>query len=305
MLDTLAPRAHDTAMNNHLKGLMITALGVMFIVPDALFVRLIEAEALAIAFWRGLFAGLLVLGLVTWTMGRGAVGNVLRAGPPAWGYMVLYGLSAPGFVVAISLTSVANVVFILAAMPVFATIFSRIWLGEPIVPRMVWTMVGVFLGLGVILIGSKEQAGAHWTGDLVALGVALFFAAALTCVRQVRAQSMLPAVPVALIGGALLIQLFVDVLAPFAEFWPLFLGHGLFIAFASGLLVLGPRYLSSAEVALLLLLETTLAPLLVWAVMGEDPGRWTLLGGAIMISVLVISNLVALRRRRIRPGAGG
>lgn len=292
-------------MNDHLKGLMITTLGVLFIVPDALFVRLIEAEALAIAFWRGVFAGLLILGFVTWRMGRGAIGRVLRAGPPAWGYMALYGVSAPGFVVAVSLTSVANVVFILAAMPVFATIFSRIFLGEPINPRMVWTMVGVFLGLAVILSGSKEQAGAHWSGDLVALMVALFFAAALTCVRQVRAQSMLPAVPVALIGGAVVMLPFADVISPFAQYWPLFLGHGVFIAFASGLLVLGPRYLSSAEVALLLLLETTLAPLLVWAVMGENPGRWTLVGGAIMISALVVSNMVALRRRRVRPAAGG
>ena len=67
--------------------------------------------------------------------------------------------------------------------------------------------------------------------------------------------------------------------------------------------MLGPRYLSSAEVALLILLESVLAPLLVWAVVGEDPGRWALVGGAVVIGALLVSNLIALRRRRRVPVA--
>ncbi len=285
-------------MSDHLKGLLLTTLGVLFLVPDSLFVRLIEAEVLAIAFWRGLIAGGLILAFVLLREGAGAVGSALRAGPKAWAYIVFFGVSAPGFVLAVSLTSVANVVFILAAMPVFAAIFSRIFLGEPISARMVWTMGGVFVGLGVILWGSGATVGASWQGDLVALMVACLFAAALTAVRGLRARSMLPAVPVALLGAACLMGLFVDVVAPLAEYWPLFLAHGAFIAGAAGLMVLGPRYLSSAEVSLLILLESIFAPLLVWYVIGENPGRWALMGGAIVIAVLLVSNLVMLRRMR-------
>lgn len=51
-----------------------------------------------------------------------------------------------------------------------------------------------------------------------------------------------------------------------------------FIAVATCFLTLGPRYISSAEVSLLILLESVLAPLLVWAVVGEDPGRWAIVG---------------------------
>ncbi|TQM93213.1 DMT family transporter [Roseinatronobacter monicus] len=288
-------------MNSHLKGLLITTLGVLFIVPDSLFIRLIDADALAIAFWRGLIGGGLILGFVLMREGVGAFGQVLRAGRPTLGYILFFGISAPGFVLAVSLTSVANVVFILAAMPVFAAIFSRIWLGEPISRRMVWTMLGVFVGLGVILWGSHERAGATWQGDLVALAVSASFAAALTAVRGLRTRSMLPAVPIAMIGAALLILPFTDVMAPVAAQWPLLLGHGVFIAFAAGLMVLGPRYLSSAEVSLLILLESVLAPLLVWFAIGEDPGPWALVGGGLVICVLLVSNLVMLVQvRRIR-----
>ena len=58
-------------MNDHLKGLLITTLGVLLVIPDALFVRLIGAEPMVTAFWRGLTAGSVVLigVLVIWGLG--------------------------------------------------------------------------------------------------------------------------------------------------------------------------------------------------------------------------------------------
>ena len=50
--------------------------------------------------------------------------------------------------------------------------------------------------------------------------------------------------------------------------------------------------------SLLILLESVLAPILVWAVVGEDPGSWALVGGVVVIGALVASNLVVLMRRR-------
>ena len=74
---------------------------------------------------------------------------------------------------------------------------------------------------------------------------------------------------------------------------------GFFIVVSSALLALGPRYISSAEVGLLILLESVLAPLLAWMVIDEHPGHWALLGGLVVISALGISNaLVLLRKKR-------
>ena len=75
-------------------------------------------------------------------------------------------------------------------------------------------------------------------------------------------------------------------------------GHAGFIVIASVLLALGPRYITSAEVSLLVLVESVCAPLLVWAVLGEDPGGWALIGGAVVLGALFISNLWVLMRRR-------
>lgn len=285
-------------MNDHLKGLLITGLGVLFIVPDALFVRLIEADGLTIAFWRNLTAGSFILIFVLATQGRAHLGRALQGGRPALAYVVLFGMSSVGFVMAVTLTSVANVVFIIATMPVFAAVLSRVFLGELISRRMILTMLGVFAGMAIILAGSQKTAGASWQGDLVAVGVAFCFAAAMTALRNLRGRPTLPLLPVALLASALVLLPVADIAGPLAAQWWLLIGHGAFITVASSLMTLGPRYITSAEVTLLILLESILAPLLVWALLGEDPGRLTLLGGALIIVVLLASNLVVLWQLR-------
>lgn len=285
-------------MSEHLKGLLLTALGVLFVVPDSLFVRLIDGDAATIAFWRGLTAGSVILAGVLAAQGTQGFARVARTGRAGLAYTALIAVTAPGFVLAVSLTSVANVVFILASMPVFAALFSRVFLGEPVGRRMVLTMTGVFAGLGIIALGSGETEGAHWSGDLVALCVSASFAAAMTAARQLRAVSMIPAIPLAFLGASLALWPLAEPLEVWAANWPLLLAHGAFISVSTCLLTLGPRYISSAEVALLILLESVLAPLLVWAVVGEDPGPWAIAGGAVVVGALVVSNLVLLRQRR-------
>ena len=289
-------------MNMHAKGLLVTTLGVLCVVPDSLFVKLIVADPMVTAFWRGMTSGVMILIGLLMVQGTRGFHAVLTSGWPGWIYIILIGSTAPAFVLAVTHTSVANVVFIFASMPVFAAIFGRVFLGETIRPRMIWTMLVVMIGLAIIAYGSGDSEVASWKGDLIALYVSAAYAAALTAVRKLKSVSMIPAIPIGYIGAALLLWPFVEPMAPVAVQWPLLLGHGAFIAIATCLLTMGPRYISSAEVSLLILLESVLAPLLVWAVVGENPGRWAILGGAVVIGALMVSNLVALRRRReIQP----
>jgi drug/metabolite transporter (DMT)-like permease len=195
---------------------------------------------------------------------------------------------------------VANTTIIIASMPVFAAIISWLALGETLGRRMIWTIALVFAGLLVIGYGTMQEGsdGASLTGDLAALAVSLFFAIALTAARKARAKSMIPALPVAYIICAVLLLPFVEPLSvPSHQWWLVALHGGFFITLSSCMLALGPRYISSAEVALLILLESVLAPLLVWIIVGEQPGFWTLVGGALVLGVLCVSNLVALQRR--------
>ena len=286
-------------VTDHFKGLLITTFGVLLVVPDSLFVRLIDADPMVTAFWRGIIAGgFILIGLLLF-QGLSGFKGIFKSGKPGLVYTFLIGSTAPAFVLAVSNTSVANVVFIFATIPIFASIFSLIFLKEPIRRNMVITILFVLVGLGVIAYGSGYSEVASWKGDLWAFYVSVAFAGALTAVRQVKEISMIPAIPIAYIGSAVLIGLFYLPLHEFKQDWYLFLGHGAFIAGATCLLTLGPRFLSSPEVSLLILLESVLAPILVWWFLGEYPGEWAIAGGTLVILTLIVSNIVlSLRGER-------
>ncbi len=284
-------------MTDQTKGLLITFFGVLFVVPDSLFVRLIDADAWTIAFWRLLLAG-----------GGTAVYLLLRSGTAPFravfvtgrfGAIYILGIGSSGilFVMAVSMTSVANVVFIIASLPIFAAVFSRIFLSEPFSQRTLLTMAAVVPGLAVIAYGSGETEGASLAGDLLAFALSAVFAAALTAARHARGTSMVPGVAMGYVLAALVVWPFSEPLSVPASQVPLVLAHGGFILISSVLLALGPRYITSAEVGLLVLLESVLAPLLAWVVIGEDPGVYALIGGGIVVGALLVSNIVVLRRR--------
>jgi drug/metabolite transporter (DMT)-like permease len=280
--------------------MLITTLGVLCVVPDALFVRLISADAMTVAFWRMLLSGIMVLVVLIFWHRRDTARQIVSIG--RWGavYAFFAAASALLFVASVKLTTVANTTIIIASMPVFAAIISWLALGETPGRRTIWTIALVFAGLLVIGYGTMQEGsdGASLTGDLAALAVSLFFAIALTAARKARAKSMIPALPVAYIICAVLLLPFVEPLSvPSHQWWLVALHGGFFITLSSCMLALGPRYISSAEVALLILLESVLAPLLVWIIVGEQPGFWTLVGGALVLGVLCVSNLVALQRR--------
>lgn len=285
------------AMTSHAKGLIITALGVAFVLPDALFARLIGAPALTIVFWRALTSGLAVGAFVLAFSGPSAFKGLARVGWPVLIYGAGIALSGVLFIGAVGHTSVANVVLIIAAMPLITAALARMFLGERIGRRVGVTMAVVFAGLALVAAGSASEAPARLVGDAMALGVPLAYGAALSAARSVRAVSLVPAIPLASLALAgVLLLLGVSPRVPGAQ-WPLLVVHGgVFVAAATMLLATGPRFLPAPEVALLVLGETVLTPLLVWAVLDEVPPPLTLLGGAVVLGALVVSNLLVLWR---------
>lgn len=283
-------------LNEHQKGILLTAFGVICIVPDALFVRIISAEPLVIAFWRSILAGLIIAAFVNFQDRSSSYNVILKMGLKGWVYCVILASTSPAFVLAVSNTSVANVVFIFASMPMFTAIFSWMLLGETISARTTITMLLVAVGLSIIAFGSTANEHAHWIGDLFALYISVAYGFAFTILRGMKATSMVPVVPIAFCGSALLIALITNPFIGFFENFWLYAVHGIFIAVGTTFLTLGPRRLPAPEVSLLILLESILAPLLVWAVLDEHPGQFAILGGAIVIGALAISNFIAFRK---------
>ena len=284
-------------MNDHSKGLLITLIGVVFVIPDSIMVRLISSDPMVTAFWRSLTAGIFVAIFVLLTMHDKVMNTITQMGRAGWMYCVLIGTTSPAFVLAVLNTSVANVVLIFASMPIFSALLSFLILSERPSRQLLLTSSFVFVGLAIIGLGSSGGADANWIGDLWAVYIVIAFSLALTLLRRQKHISMLPAIPIGYIGAAFAMFWFIDPLETIATDGALYVMHGVLIAASTCGLTLGPRYISATEVSLLILLESVFAPVLAWLVLSEIPAHSTILGGVLILSALVGHNIILFRQR--------
>lgn len=274
----------------HAYGMLVTALGVAVFVPDALLLRLIGGDMLALSVWRGLLAGAVFL---CWSY---FVSNSprpsLRESLSGLCLLValLEGVSMILFCTSLGHTSVSNALFIFATAPLIAAILSWIFLRE-LIP--VQTVLAILVSMiGVVIIVSGSFGGPSLVGDGLAFLNACTVAGFYVALRKIGQKNMLPSIGAGYVMGALAVT-------PFASFEAysnpqlvyLFLNGAIILPLAVGLLSIGPRYLPAAEVSMFTVLEVILAPLLVWFVLGENPGSRSILGGAVIIAAIFVHTL--------------
>jgi len=289
-------------MNDYLKGLMITVIGVLVITPDSLLIRLIDADSWTVIFWRNSLSGFaILLGLLLYYR-RDFIPKMLGIGWAGLAMGVVWALGTFCFVFSIQNTLVANTLFIVSTSPVFAALIAWLVLREPVSRRTWLTIAFSLCGIAIIAFGSMgADSQGSITGDLAALVTALAVAISFSIARRNRSVSMIPAIGLSSVVAGLVAFPFSGTLAESADKVIPIVLIGLVVApLGASLMVIGPRYLPAADVSLLLLLEAVLGPLWVWWMLSEYPGIYTLVGGAFVLMTLAISNVVALMRRKRR-----
>jgi drug/metabolite transporter (DMT)-like permease len=287
------------------RGLLIVTLGVVFLSFDGLLIRLADTDGWTIVFWRGSLM-FCVLGLLC------CVGNrlaTLRVNPlPSLASALLLGLISALFVLAVMRANVANVVVILSSAPLFAALFSRVFLHEKVALRTLVAIAVCMLGMGLVFTG--EGAQGMLVGNLYALAAAAAIGGNLTLLRRYSAID-----PIVVIAGGGLLSAAIALpmaspLALDAQRYGVLAVMGLVqMPLATVLINSATRYLPSTEVALFYLVETALGTLWVWWMLVETPTASTLLGGAVVITVLVLHAWIGLRLEKQRlllyPGFAG
>ncbi|WP_421879375.1 DMT family transporter [Pacificispira sp.] len=282
-------------------GFAMTLLGVLLITPDALIVRLIDADAWTMVFWRGVLVPTTFLCFLTLRFGPSMIRDSLKVGGTAGiGVALCYTGTTFGFMGALHHTSTANTLVILAASPFFAALLSRLILKERTPPQTWAAIVIGFAGIGVVMFeGLDAGAGrASLRGDAMALFAALMLASSFVLIRRRKEVNMVPATAV---GGYFAALIALPFAAPLAVDQDQALLIGLLgvvlLPVCFGLIALGPRRLPAAEVSLLMLLETIIGPIWVWAVIGEVPGPYAVIGGLIVLGALTAHAIWRLKRR--------
>jgi drug/metabolite transporter (DMT)-like permease len=268
-----------------------------------------DASGFEITFWRSAFNALALVVLLLLLRGPVRLWATLRSGGRAlWLSGVCWSVMFTAFMVALTLTSVANVLVTMALGPLFTALLSRAALGHRLELRTWWAIA--LAGVGVAWMhGSNVQGGnaRQWLGTLVALAVPVAGAVNWTLLQHLKtraaggaaAQDMLPAVLLgALISAAVTLPLAWPLNASTHDVGWLALLGVVQLAIPCLLAVAAARVLSGPEVSLLALLEVVFGVAWAWLGAGESPTLGVLGGGALVLLALAGNELLALRRAR-------
>ena len=248
------------------------------------------ARGFEITFWRSAFNTLALVVILGVMRGRALV-PALRGGA-VWASGLCWAVMFTAFMVALSLTTVANVLVTMSLSPLFTALFARLFLHQPIPARTWWAIAVAGAGIAWMFGG---QLGGPLLGVLIALGVPLA-AASNWCLLQKVGQGtdMLPAVLIgALISAAVTLPLAWPLQAS-AHDVALLAGLGVFqLAVPCLIAVRLARELPGHELALLGQAETLLGVLWAWAFAGEHPGSAALIGGSLVLAALIANEALA------------
>ncbi len=256
-------------------------------------------ESWTIVFWRAFFASVFLLWFMLHRQGLRGTLQLFRA--MGWAGVAVgacFALASTCFVVALSYTTVANILLIQAGVPLIAALMAFLLFGER-VPLNTWVAIAaVITGVGIMV---SESLGGTVSpiGDGLAVLIALAFSAATVITRRHAEVQMMPAV----CTGTLMATCVAAAMTPAFAVSPVDLGLlFMFGAFNLGLgmafFVTGAPLLPSAIAALIGIAEPVLGPLWVWLIHNEIPSKSTLIGGAVVFFALLGHIVWQLRQSR-------
>jgi len=262
------------------------------------------ARSFEVTFWRSAFNALALTLALTVMRGPSLWRGIARAPWPVWASGVCWSVMYTAFMVAITLTSVANVLVTMSVGPLLTALLSRVVLKHRLETRA-WAAIGA-AGVGIAWMFSHEaqaSSPSQLAGIAVALAVPVAAAINWTLLQHSHHgdagdddQDMMSAVLIgALISAAATLPLAWPFLASTHDLSLLALLGVFQLAVPCLLVVRLTHVLPGPEIALLGLLEVVLGVAWAWLGAGERPSAATLAGGALVIGALVASQASALR----------
>jgi drug/metabolite transporter, DME family len=228
---------------------------------------------------------------------------------------VAYAATLILFVTANKLTTAANTIFLQSTAPLYILLLGPFLLHERIRRSDLVFMGVVAVGMALFFVGTEEPVA---TAPNPALGNVLAAAAGVTWALTVmglrwlgREEGENAALPTVVAGNVVAFLACLPWALPVTEAaavdW-LVIGYlgAVQIGLAYLLLITGIRHVPALEASVLLLLEPALNPAWAWALLGERPSSWALVGGAIILLATLVRTWRDGRQRALAaaPRAG-
>jgi drug/metabolite transporter (DMT)-like permease len=263
--------------------------------------QLDAAHGFEVTFWRSVFTVLSLLVLLPLMQGRAVFAHMLRAGRLLWLSGLCWSVMFTAFMMALTLTTVANVLITLSIGPLLTAVVARWTLKHPIANRT-WLAIAV-AGAGIAWMFADQLGQEGLAGSLVALAVPFAAAGNWTLVQHASQRGLqLDLVPAVMVGA------FLSALYTLPMAWPLTASsHDLQLLALLGLVQLAipcvlavfcARVLQAPEVSLLALLEVIFGIALAWWGANEVPQPQVFQGGLLVLLALVANEWLGWRQRQ-------
>ncbi|MCS5591165.1 MAG: DMT family transporter [Gammaproteobacteria bacterium] len=215
---------------------------------------------------------------------------------------ILLMLSMFGFIFSLTITTVAVTLLMLALAPLFSAVFGYLLLGEKLSRTTIINMGVVIIGV-VVMIWNVESANTI-IGALYGMFSAFCFAMYTITIRHNPETPKLLTPALSGLMGIVLTCVIVLVGNDLTFDIPqiniqLSVFHGTIVGAGLVLYGLGAKYLPSAELVLLTLLEVVVGIFWAWLpIIGinEVPDLNTLVGGLIMLGAITVQGLATRKR---------
>jgi drug/metabolite transporter (DMT)-like permease len=266
------------------------------------------AQGFELTFWRSFFTVLSLLIILPVFQGKAVFSRIFSGGKTLWLSGICWAFMFTAYMVALTLTTVANVLVVMALAPLFTALMARAFIAQKIPARTWWAIAVASIGMVWIYAGQLDFSG-QINGMLVALMVPFAAASNWTLVQYSRTHgskngSNVDLVPAVLMGAVIstLIALPLSLPLVATPHDMLLLGTlGLMqLAVPCVLAVLCARVLKAPEMSLLALLEVVFGILLAWVGAGEVPGANVLWGGSLVIAALVANELLGWKQNELK-----
>ena len=241
-----------------------------------------------VVFWRSVFATAFILGFMLYRDGLSGTQKLFSAmGLPGFGVAVCFAIASTSFVVALTYTTVANVLLIQAGVPLIAALLGFLILKERISLPTWAAIAGVIAGVAIMVSGSLGGRVSP-VGDGLAVLIAVVFACATVITRHHAHVAMMPAVCLgmfmaAVVSGGMAHSFSVGA----ADLGLLIFFGAINLGLGMAFFATGARLIPSALAALIGTAEPVLGPVWVWLVHDEVPAARTLVGGLIVVLALL------------------
>ncbi len=198
------------------------------------------------------------------------------------------------FVTATKLTTAANAILLQYTGPIWVAIFGARFLGEK-TTRTDWLMIGAVLaGMALFFLDKLSTGGL--AGNLAAIGAGFAFGWFILFMRKQKDQSTLETPLLGNVIAAVVGIPFMFGSAPDLTGWAALATLGIFqLGLSYILFSAAVKHASALDSILVPTIEPLLNPIWVFILIGERPGPWAVVGGAIVLVAVTARSFVMAR----------